>query len=99
MPEIDVGCQVTSQCHRTYFGCVGNGESLENTPGDTAEDFTGEQSLDVGSREEDGGKGADQKETGHEGITVSEAFRSPSIDEKTDDFSSIGAIAKTRLPL
>lgn len=97
--EIYVGCQIPSKGDRADFGCVGDGEGLKDTPWDAAEDFTGEQGLDVGGCEKDGGPRADQKQTSYKGISISEAFRSPSIDKETDDFSGVGTIAKTRLPL
>lgn len=96
--EVDVGGEVTAESNGTNFRSVGDSESLEDTPGDTAEDFCSEQGLDVGCSEEDGGEGGDEEEADHDGLTVTEALRDETVDEETNDFSDLGTVAKSSLP-
>lgn len=51
--EIDVGGEVGAKCDWSHFGGVSGGDGLEDAPGKTAEDFAGEQHLDVDGKEGD----------------------------------------------
>ena len=97
--EVDIGGQISAQRNGADLGRVGDGQRLEDAPGDTREDLGGEQRLHVGGGEEDCGPRGDQDETRDEGVAISEAFRGPTVDEKTDDFSDVRSIAETGLPL
>lgn len=96
--EVDISGEVTAESNGTDFRSVGDGESLEDTPGDTAEDFGSKQGLDVGSSEEDGGEGSDEEETDHDGLAVAEALGHKAVDEETNNFADLGAVAESRLP-
>lgn len=97
--EVDIGREVPTQRNRTHLRSIGDGQCLKNTPRNTGQNFRSQQRLDIRGGEEDGGPRCDQNETSHDSITISEAFRSPAINEKADNFSDIGAVTQTRLPL
>lgn len=90
--EVDVRRQVPPQRDGAHLGGVGDGEGLEDAPGDAAEDLGGEQGLDVLGGEEDGGEGGDEDEAGEDGVAVAEALRDVAVDEEADDFADVGAL-------
>lgn len=69
------------------------------TPGDTTENLSCEQCLDVGSREEDGGERSNEDQAGHDGVAVAEAFRNDTVNEQPNDLSALCAIGQASLPL
>lgn len=72
--EVDVGGEVAAEGDGADLGGVGDGERLEDAPGDAAEDLGGEERLDVLGREEDGREAGDEHEADHDGVAVAEAF-------------------------
>lgn len=97
--EIDVGREVSTQRHRTHLRSIGDGQCLKHSPGNTSQNFRSQQRLDVRGGEEDGGPRRDQDETSHNSIAISETFRGPAIDEEANNFSDVGTVTQTRLPL
>ena len=97
--EIDIGGQIPSQGDRTDFRGVGDGQSLEHTPGDTTENLRREEGLNILGCEKDGRPCTDQDETGHDGVPISESLRGPPVDEETDDLTHGGTVAQSGLPL
>lgn len=49
-------------------------------------------------RKEDGSKGDDEYEAGHDSVAITVSFRHIAVDEQTDDLSHIGSITETGLP-
>jgi hypothetical protein len=79
--EVDVCGQISSQRHGAHLRGIGDGQGLEYTPWNTAKDLRNKQGLYVFGCEEDGRPSTDEDETGHNSISVTEAFRGPAIDE------------------
>jgi hypothetical protein len=50
------------------------------------------------SREEDSSETDDEHETSHDRVSISESLGNVTIDEKTNDFSHVGAVTQPRLP-
>jgi hypothetical protein len=96
--EVHVRAEVSTQRYRTHFGGVGGGESLEDTPGDTAQDLTNEKCLHVVGEERDEDEGNHQRERDDHGLAVAILFRNNTVDEETDDFPTEGAIAESGFP-
>ena len=53
---------------------------LEDTPGDTREDFGGLEGLDVGRAEEDGNEARDEDEAGHDGVPIAVSLGNEAVD-------------------
>lgn len=79
--EIDVGGQVTPKRHRHDLGGIAGRECLENTPWDTAENFTNKQGLDVFGEELDENETNDEEERSDHGLTVTDLLRHDTVDE------------------
>ena len=112
--EIDVRSQVPTKSNGTDFRGVSNCESLENTPWlhpistapekrrksthNTTQNLRNLQIDHALSREEDSSETDDEHETSHDRVSISESLGNVTIDEKTNDFSHVGAVAQPRLP-
>jgi hypothetical protein len=65
---------------------------LEDTPRNTTQDLRNLQVDHTLSREENSRKSNDEHKTSHDCVSVSESLRDEAIDEKTNDFSDVGAV-------
>lgn len=72
--KVDIGGQVAAQSNRADLGGVGDGQSLEDAPGDAAEDLGSQQSLDVGRGEEQGDECGNEEEAAEHRLAVSDAL-------------------------
>lgn len=63
------------------FRCVSDGQSLEDTPWDTAKDLANQKDLDVWGCEEDGDESNDEDQADHDRLSISEAFADPTIEK------------------
>lgn len=91
--EVDVGGEVASEGDGTDFGGVGDGEGLEDAPGDSAQDLGDQQGFYIGRSEEDGCEGGDEDEACHDGFPVAESLGDEAVDEETDDFADSSALS------
>jgi hypothetical protein len=90
--------EISTERNRANLRRIGNGQGLEDTPGDTAENLGDLQGFDVLRREEDSREDDDERETDHDGEAIAKAFGNNAVDEETDDFAYVGAVAETSLP-
>jgi len=90
--EVDICCEITSERDGANFGSVGDADGLEDTPGQTTEDFGSEEHLDVLGGEEEGDAGGEPDQTADDCIAVAEAFGEPAVEEETDDGTDVGTL-------
>lgn len=90
--EVDVCGEITSEGDGADFGGVGDADGLEDTPRETAEDFGGEEHLDVLGGEEEGDAAGEPDEAADDGVSISEALREPAVEEETDDGTDVGTL-------
>jgi len=62
------------------------------SPYNSAENLSCKQSLHILCREEQGGPGNDKYQAANHGVAVSNAFRDPAVEKKTDKLSHIGSL-------
>jgi hypothetical protein len=93
--EVDVCGKVTAEGDGANLGGVGDADGLEDTPWQTAEDFGGEEHLDVLGGEEEGDAGREPDETADNGVSIAETLREPAVKEETDDRTDIGTLFRS----
>jgi hypothetical protein len=96
--EIDVCAEVGTKSDRADFGSVGGGESLENTPRDTAEDFANQESLDIVGKEWDKDECDHHGQGSQHGLSVAILFGDDAVDEETEDLTTESAVAESGFP-
>lgn len=89
---------MASKGNRTHLRGVGNGQCLENTPRQTAENLGDQQGLDVLRGEEDGDEAGEANKGGDDGPAVAETLRDVAVDEEADDFADGDAVGEAGLP-
>lgn len=90
--EVDIRRQVPTQSNWTNLRCIGDGQCLEDTPRDTTQYFSNQQSLNVLGGKEDGCEASYTGETGHDSVTITKSFRDPAVDKKTNDLATMGSL-------
>ena len=96
--EVDICAEIGAKGNRADFGSVGRGEGLENTPGDTAEDFADQEGLDVVGEEGDEDECDHHCEGGDHGLAVAKLLGDDTVDEETKDLTAKGTIAEAGFP-
>lgn len=96
--SVDVSGEVPTETDRADFGGVTDGDGLEDTPGDTAHDLSCQKGLDVLGSEEEGNEAGQPDKRGQKGPTVAKALGNPTVDEETNDLTTVGSVTQTSLP-
>jgi len=71
---------------------------LEDTPWNATENLSHLNVDDALGREEDCCEGSNQYQASHNGVAISKAFGDITVDEETDNFAAVCAVAETSLP-
>ena len=90
---------MSTQGNWTDFGRIRDGERLEHTPWDTAQDLGSKKCLDVLCSEEKRDEGRQPRQTGDDRFAVPESFGRPAVDEQANDFADNSTVTEARLPL
>lgn len=97
--EIDIGSEIRTEDDRGDFGGVGSGESLEYTPGNSLQDGTGEESLDVLGEKWDEDERDHENQGAEHGTFVADSVGYPTIEIQAENLTTLAGITEGCLPL